>query len=606
MGVSGLWDIIGKAGQSRSLAHLAVVNGFEDNGSGKRTYRVGIDASIWFKHAAYSKGGENPELRLLFFRQLRDWAELPFSLLFVFDGHERPKIKRGSKMGKSGSHNLMAGMKKLLEIFGIEWRLAPGEAEAELAHLNKSGVIDAVLTDDVDALVFGALTIIKNPGLRLTGNKANPAMDLDGKASKNHAMMCTADAPYCLGAIIMIGVERFGPGIAYGLARCGFGDRLLEIVDLRAQEDTRLAQWREDVHLELRTNSRGFLPKRCPSCVLPANFPPRDILEFYIYPVTSAQISRQGGGAIRDTGDMSLARLAAFCETHFGEWGHASAIIKRFRDLIWEAAVMHILRRAALEADEKEKTKRINAGSRDLSIRGPLRPSVDEANNDLFDVNFVPSSQRRAPKGPSKLPPDPESVMRMWLPASMIQQVHPELIQNYEADEAAKRSRKAKGKGKARAIPSDEDMEDFPGPAFSTSQIPVVRGTTSSQSSVRDAPVSRSTNFPPRSPPPNEHSLPTTPKGFLFWFPDPDDPDMLIPEDGLPLPQTRPSIIPPPLQPPRILFAPPSVQTMPQPVGSSSRRPVHPRTIASSSAPVAATYDHLPLSDHTVEPPRDD
>ena len=43
------------------------------------------------------------------------------------------------------------------------WRLllqAPGEAEAELAQLNKLGIIDAVLTDDGDALVFGAETVI--------------------------------------------------------------------------------------------------------------------------------------------------------------------------------------------------------------------------------------------------------------------------------------------------------------------------------------------------------------------------------------------------------------------------------------------------------------
>jgi Holliday junction resolvase YEN1 len=37
---------------------------------------------------------------------------------------------------------------------------APGEAEAELAHLNRVGLIDAVLTDDGDAFVFGATHII--------------------------------------------------------------------------------------------------------------------------------------------------------------------------------------------------------------------------------------------------------------------------------------------------------------------------------------------------------------------------------------------------------------------------------------------------------------
>lgn len=38
---------------------------------------------------------------------------------------------------------------------------APGEAEAELAYLNSMGIIDAVLSDDVDNFVFGAKMVIR-------------------------------------------------------------------------------------------------------------------------------------------------------------------------------------------------------------------------------------------------------------------------------------------------------------------------------------------------------------------------------------------------------------------------------------------------------------
>jgi holliday junction resolvase YEN1 len=37
---------------------------------------------------------------------------------------------------------------------------APGEAEAELGHLNETGLVQAVLTDDSDAFLFGAHTVI--------------------------------------------------------------------------------------------------------------------------------------------------------------------------------------------------------------------------------------------------------------------------------------------------------------------------------------------------------------------------------------------------------------------------------------------------------------
>jgi len=38
---------------------------------------------------------------------------------------------------------------------------APGEAEAELAYLNHIGIIDAILSDDVDNFLFGATMVIR-------------------------------------------------------------------------------------------------------------------------------------------------------------------------------------------------------------------------------------------------------------------------------------------------------------------------------------------------------------------------------------------------------------------------------------------------------------
>ena len=130
MGVTGLWDVLRPAGTSRSFTAIAV-DAFAQTDT-ERTWRgcrVGIDASIWLNHAQFSAGrkdedrGANPEIRTLFFR-LCKWSKMPFTLVFVFDGRERPGIKRGSRMGKSGSHNLAKGFKDLLDIFRIDWREA--------------------------------------------------------------------------------------------------------------------------------------------------------------------------------------------------------------------------------------------------------------------------------------------------------------------------------------------------------------------------------------------------------------------------------------------------------------------------------------------------
>ena len=67
--------------------------------------------------------GANPEIRTLFFRLCKR-PRMPFTLVFVFNGRQRPGVKRGSRMGKSGTHNLANDSKKLLDIFRIEWREA--------------------------------------------------------------------------------------------------------------------------------------------------------------------------------------------------------------------------------------------------------------------------------------------------------------------------------------------------------------------------------------------------------------------------------------------------------------------------------------------------
>ena len=47
-----------------------------------------------------------------------------------------------------------------LFLYSADSLQAPGEVEAELTYLNSTGVIDAILSDDVDNILFGATTVI--------------------------------------------------------------------------------------------------------------------------------------------------------------------------------------------------------------------------------------------------------------------------------------------------------------------------------------------------------------------------------------------------------------------------------------------------------------
>ncbi|KAG8936112.1 hypothetical protein FRC02_004430 [Tulasnella sp. 418] len=552
MGISGLWDILRPASEQVSLVKLAVEEGFQKNASGKRGFRVGIDASIWFYHATYGREGENPELRTLFFRLARLLQD-PFLPLFVFDGPERPEFKRGKRI--SGKGNWMEnGMKNLIDAFGFEWRQAPGEAEAELAYLNRIGIIDAILTDDGDTFLFGAKVVIRNPSNTLSGNKSNPIKNADGRDDGKHSMIYRsqniadrADIGLTRGGFVLMGLlcggdyqqsglEKCGKQTAVALAKCGFGDELLEAVQGKPSsksQDTyilweigaraKLAAWRRALREELASNSKGFLGRKLKSLSnsIPNDFPMLEVLLSYIHPITS----ESKGWKVSDSNmwlkEPILGDIAHCCEKYF-EWGVKDIILKRFRTVIWPGACSRILRRAALDQDRNmrdptphrattpttprrvHKTAMVASPSKiisehfsRLSVRSPQRvhseyeedvlmikihssrrhASTDEmleyrvevsprllvssaesgiqgirkaedlgigagaAESEFEDEDEVDAGNGRS--GARKAPPDPDSHLRVWLPACMMEYVHPELVQAFE-------QRKA-GKGKGRA-----------------------------------------------------------------------------------------------------------------------------------------------------------
>lgn len=401
-----------------------------------------------------------------------------------------------------------------------------------------------------------------------------------------------------------------------------------------------LSQWRAEINAELHTNAHKLPRCTYPSLSIPEDFPDMDVLRNYINPICSASVGHQGGGALRDNGDLSIPRLAAFCEDYFDEWGHRSGILKRFRNVIWEASVMRVLRRAALEADEKEQTKRIRAGRTDTAIRGVLQLPTTEGvgtpaslakkylspaevdhraaifvrrNNpappvgsepDLYpiirkilsarhhvstdnlleyrvevdprqlvalaesgikgthreplglgnmsngesneddDDDATSSQGTKKRKRKSKAPVDPRSMMRLWIPACIMRQVHPGLVEDYEEAERAKlakkdgvqrRRRKASDEGEEAASSDvDANVASFPSrsAARPTGRLaareihsPLPRIHTQSRASVPGS--SRQTAQASSG-----HPWPAGGVGFFFTFTDPIDPDVLAADDS--------------------------------------------------------------------------
>ena len=51
---------------------------------------------------------------------------------------------------------------KLLDFMGLPWIQAPGEGEAQAAHMTKCGDADYCASQDYDSLLFGAPKLLRN------------------------------------------------------------------------------------------------------------------------------------------------------------------------------------------------------------------------------------------------------------------------------------------------------------------------------------------------------------------------------------------------------------------------------------------------------------
>jgi flap endonuclease-1 len=74
---------------------------------------------------------------------------------------EEDKIKY-LKRSSSISKEQWDQCKELLELMGIPYINAPEEADSQCAYLAKVGLVDGVLTEDMDILTFGSTKIIRN------------------------------------------------------------------------------------------------------------------------------------------------------------------------------------------------------------------------------------------------------------------------------------------------------------------------------------------------------------------------------------------------------------------------------------------------------------
>ncbi|TGJ86063.1 hypothetical protein E0Z10_g2727 [Xylaria hypoxylon] len=284
MGIKGIYKEIGP-GKRISLTKLAVQK-LEESG---RPLRIAIDISIWQFQVQAARGGSNPAIRTLFYRLLR-LLSLSIQPIFVFDGPNKPTFKRNKRSGR-GDGVATAMAKRLIRLFGFLIHDAPGEAEAECALLQQHAIVDAVLSEDVDTIMFGCTRTLRNWSSEGTkGSKApthvsmydsrelgQGASGLDREGMVLVALMSGGD-------YLPEGIPGAGVKLACEAAKAGFGKSLCQ---LKRSNTSELASWKERLSYELRHNESGFFRTRHKALTIPDDFPNMEILRYYTHPVVS-------------------------------------------------------------------------------------------------------------------------------------------------------------------------------------------------------------------------------------------------------------------------------------------------------------------------------
>ncbi|KAK1595964.1 uncharacterized protein LY79DRAFT_544909 [Colletotrichum navitas] len=366
MGIKGIYRELGP-GQRISLAKLATEQ-LENSG---RPLRIAIDIAIWQFQTQAARGGTNPAIRTLFYRLLR-LLSLGIQPIFIFDGPHKPAFKRNKRSGR-GDGVATAMAKRVIRLFGFPLHDAPGEAEAECALLQQRGIVDAVLSEDVDTIMFGCTRTLRNWTAEGTRGAKTPThvslYDVDELLSAGTGLDREGMVLVALmsgGDYIPEGVPGCGVKLACEAAKAGFGKSLCR---LKFDDDVELEEWRANLRDELRTNKSGFFRVRHKALSIPDEFPSRQVLRHYTHPVVSCTTTVEKlGKEVIWSRPVDVRGLRYFVEETF-DWVNRIGATKLTRVLSPGLLVSKLLDRHMSNRTDSQTIEVTGQGESDLIQR---------------------------------------------------------------------------------------------------------------------------------------------------------------------------------------------------------------------------------------------
>jgi flap endonuclease GEN len=168
MTVSSLWKALDTAGCGTPVGAAQLTGLTTPTGATSEAQTLAVDLSIWICESLSVQGlnerSSNPALHLVFARTMK-LLQLGLKLIFVVEGKKRIRDDNNDvgtfRERRSGTLFWKAcnECQKMLEMLGVPVVRAKSEGEALCALLNDRGIVDGVLSNDSDCLLFGAKVV---------------------------------------------------------------------------------------------------------------------------------------------------------------------------------------------------------------------------------------------------------------------------------------------------------------------------------------------------------------------------------------------------------------------------------------------------------------
>ncbi|KAL4737333.1 hypothetical protein BDV11DRAFT_172055 [Aspergillus similis] len=346
-----------------------------------------------------------------------------------------------------------------------------------------AGVVDAVMSNDVDALMFGSgftvMNFSKEAGSSAGGATHVTSYKMGGGDDSNVKLDRPGMILFAMlsgGDYLPSGVPKCGSKLAAEIAKAGFGRDLLEVLEADGAElETRLNKWRDRLQYELEENESSYFQTKHKAVRIPETFPDRTILSYYAKPVVSSEQQIESlKYRLRNAWDreVDVSELRQFTAYAF-EWNYRSGARKVIR-LLAEPLVSYRLRlgqhptsgRPRLSNSDVQVLQKVYKSRTSFSTDGqtelqfemipidvvgldllseepnpPLPSQGTTASGDEEDdgdgENFIPQSPTKTRKTKRYDPYAPEKV---WVFETVASIGVPEAVENWKKEQLTKQS----------------------------------------------------------------------------------------------------------------------------------------------------------------------